>query len=125
MTGSRDTPSLSSFLASQCDATKAKYAAELEHANGEWQKPIDFRYAESLVYFGELERDTEMLYSDSGRLLGSRTRFRKAARRNTSRSAKRIANWRCPDTGSPRAKRRIQRTTNREKEGNYIDDSLA
>ena len=83
MKASRFTPSLSSFLADQCEATKAKYAAEQQHASGEWQKPLDFRYAESLVYFGELERDTEMLYSESGRLTGSRTRFRKAEKTTT------------------------------------------
>ena len=78
---STDTTKLADFLASNCEATKAKYAAELANASGEWGKPLDFRYAESLVYFGEMERDTEMLYAENGRLLGSRVRFRKAHKR--------------------------------------------
>jgi len=45
---------LDAFLADKCDATKAKYAAELENAR-EWSKPLDYWYAESLVYFGLLK----------------------------------------------------------------------
>ena len=74
----RNCDPLEAFLEGNCEATKAKYAAELANASDEWGKPLDFRYAESLVYFGELERDTEMLYAETGRLLGSRVRFRKA-----------------------------------------------
>jgi hypothetical protein len=69
---------LEDFLAGNCEATKAKYAAELDNAGGEWGKALDFRYAESLVYFGMLERHTETLYTESGRVLGSKVTFRKS-----------------------------------------------
>lgn len=70
---------LEAFLADNCSATRAKYAAELEHANGEWQKPLDLWYAETLVdYFGLLERNVETLYDESGKhVRGSRITFRK------------------------------------------------
>ena len=69
---------LDRFLADQCDATKAKYAAELEHANGEWQKPLDLRYAESLEFFGLLERRVTTLYRGK-RIRGGRIEYRRAA----------------------------------------------
>lgn len=75
----RDTPheSLSVFLADKCDATRARYDAELANAGSGWTKPLDFWYAESLVFFGLLERSVETITSESGRVLGSRCRFRK------------------------------------------------
>lgn len=77
MTNSRCTDAcLNDFLAGQCEATKAKYAAELEHANGEWQKPIDLWYADSLEFFGLLERKVTTLYRGH-HVRGSRTEFRK------------------------------------------------
>ena len=67
---------LKTFLADRCDATKAKYAAEMEHANGEWQKPLDLWYADSLEFFGLLERKVTTLYRGA-HVRGSRTEFRK------------------------------------------------
>jgi len=77
------TPALTSFLADKDEATKAKYAAELANADaGEWRAPLDMWYAESLVYFGELERQIETLYS--GKIVrGSRTWFRKVRKDST------------------------------------------
>ena len=69
---------LSAFLADKCEATKAKYAAELENAAEEWKPALDFRYAESLVFFGLLERNVEAICTPSGRVRGSLCRFRKA-----------------------------------------------
>lgn len=69
-----NTATLEAFLADNCDATKAKYAAELEHASHAWRKPLEWRYAESLVYFGLLERMTRPIRR------GSRTWFRKPAK---------------------------------------------
>lgn len=68
---------LDAFLADNCETTKAKYAAELANAeSGEWVKPLDFCYAESLVFFGLLERRIETLYA--GRhVRGSRAWFKK------------------------------------------------
>ena len=71
--------SLEAFLAGNCEATKAKYAAELEHANGEWQKPLDLWYADSLEFFGLLERKVETLY-EGPHVRGSRQWFRKAGK---------------------------------------------
>ena len=68
---------LESFLSDQCDATKAKYAAELEHASAAWRKPLDRWYADSLVFFGRLERLVKPL-TRHGRIVGSRTWFRRA-----------------------------------------------
>ena len=67
-----DTATLEAFLADKCEATKAKYAAELEHASHAWRKPLEWRYAESLVYFGLLERMTRPVRR------GSRSWFRKS-----------------------------------------------
>jgi hypothetical protein len=64
------------FMATADEATKAKYAAELAHAGEPWRKPLDYRYAESLVYFGLLERMTRTF--QRGRTVGSKTWFRKA-----------------------------------------------
>ena len=69
--------SLEDFLRDQEDATKAKYAAEMGHANGEWQKPLEMRYADSLEFFGRLERRVTTLYSGV-HVRGSRTEFRRA-----------------------------------------------
>lgn len=66
------------FLTTADEATKAKYAAELENASEAWRKPLDFRYAESLVHFGLLERLVKPLVR-AGRVRGSRAWFRKAA----------------------------------------------
>lgn len=68
-------PSLVNFLADQDDATKAKYAAELENAAA-WSKPLDMWYADSLVYFGLLERNVETLYRGA-HVRGSRTTYRR------------------------------------------------
>lgn len=70
--------SLAIFLADHDDGTKERYAKELSHANGEWQKPLDLRYAESLVYFGLLERRVTTLYRGP-HVRGSRTEYRRAA----------------------------------------------
>src|SRR5690348_10275386 len=74
---SSSTTPLHAFLADQCEATKAKYAAEMENANVEWKPALDFRYAESLVHFGLLERNVETLCTPGGRVRGSLCRFRK------------------------------------------------
>lgn len=71
----RSTP-LDAFLADKCDATKLKYAAELEHASPAWRKPLDLRYADSLVFFGLLERLVKQL-TRRGRAVGSRIWFRR------------------------------------------------
>lgn len=68
---------LDKFLSNQDDATKAKYASELAHANGEWQKPLDLRYADSLEFFGLLKRKVTTLYRGP-HVRGSRTEFMKA-----------------------------------------------
>ena len=69
---------LTEFLNTASDATKAKYAAELDNAGAEFAAPLDNWYAESLVYFGLLERHVEVLYTPSGKhIRGSRTQFRK------------------------------------------------
>jgi hypothetical protein len=68
--------SLEEFLSHNCAATKAKYAAELTHAGEPWRKPLDFRYAESLVFFGLLERMTRTF--KRGNTVGSKSWFRKA-----------------------------------------------
>lgn len=69
---------LNAFLADKCEATKAMYAAELEHANGEWQKPLNLWYADSLEFFGALERRVTTLYTGP-HVSGSRIEFRRAA----------------------------------------------
>lgn len=69
---------LAAFLAGQCDATKAKYAAELEHATGEWQKPLDLWYADSLEFFWMLERKVTQLFSGP-HPCGSRIEYRRAS----------------------------------------------
>ena len=68
-------PNLDEFLADQCEATRAKYAAELANAE-DWAMPLDYWYAESLVYFGLMERHVETLMRGQ-HVAGSRTRFRK------------------------------------------------
>lgn len=68
---------LADFLSDKCEATKAKYAAELANAEV-WAQPLDHWYAESLVHFGLMERRMEMLYTDGGRVRGSRSWFKKA-----------------------------------------------
>lgn len=86
-----DTPSLEAFLAGNCEATKAKYAAELEHASAAWRKPLDLRYAESLEFFGLLERLVKPVYRGERRVLcGSRIWFRKAPGCSTVLSAPRF-----------------------------------
>lgn len=78
MKDSLSTPALTSFLADKCDATKAKYAAELENAGDEWKPALDMWYADTLAdYFGLLERRVETLYSGK-HVRGSRAWFRKA-----------------------------------------------
>lgn len=71
-------PSLDDFLRDQCEATKAKYAAELENASHAWRKPLDLWYADSLEFFGLLERLVKPLVRN-GRVRGSRVWFRKTA----------------------------------------------
>lgn len=62
MSAANSYSTLDEYMIGQCDATKAKYAAELEHANSEWQKPLDLWYADTLVdYFRLLERNIETL----------------------------------------------------------------
>jgi hypothetical protein len=73
----KNTAKLDAFLADKCEATKAKYAAEFGHAGMPWRKPLDLWYAESLVFFGLLERLVKPL-TRSGRIVGSRIWFRKA-----------------------------------------------
>lgn len=70
---------LRDFLRDQCEATKAKYAAELANADAEeWKPALDMWYADSLVdYFGLLERRIEQLYSGP-HMAGCRVWFRKA-----------------------------------------------
>jgi hypothetical protein len=72
-----ETVTLEAFLADKCEATKAKYAAEMENSSAAWSKPVDPWYAESLVYFGLLERLVKPV-TRNGRLAGSRMWFRKA-----------------------------------------------
>jgi len=69
---------LEAFLAGNCDATKAKYAAELANATAAWRKPLDLRYAESLVHFGKLERLYKLI-TRNGKVRGSKVWFRKSA----------------------------------------------
>jgi hypothetical protein len=80
---------LEAFLAGNCEATKAKYAAELEHAGSAWRRPLDLWYAESLVHFGLLERLVKHLPRPRR---GSRIWFRrppesKATRNGADRNA--------------------------------------
>lgn len=72
--GSR--PSLQLFLADQDSATKEKYAQELDLLGDEWGRAVEYRYAESLVYFGLAERKVEPIFQ-GGHIRGSRAWFRK------------------------------------------------
>jgi hypothetical protein len=78
------TASLDDFLRDQCEATKAKYAAELANAcAAEWRSPLDYWCAESLVHFGLLVRRVERIYS--GRhVQGSRSWFMKTPKTTTT-----------------------------------------
>jgi hypothetical protein len=78
-----DKTTLEAFLADKCEATKEKYAAEMENASDEWRSPLDHWYAESLVHFGLLERRVETLYADGVRVRGSRAWFKKAPKCTT------------------------------------------
>jgi hypothetical protein len=78
---------LEAFLADKCEGTRAKYAAELANAE-EWAQPLDHWYAESLVHFGLLERRVETLFTDGGRVRGSRAWFKKAPKCTTTVSIK-------------------------------------
>ena len=69
---------LEQFLADQDEATKARYAETLAEMDGEFRKPTHFEYAESLVYFGRLERKVFPLYQGP-HIRGSRTKFRRVA----------------------------------------------
>lgn len=69
---------LQDFLKYQDDATKEKYASELANASHAWRKPLDLRYADSLVFFGFLERLVKPLQR-GGKVRGSRIWFRKIA----------------------------------------------
>lgn len=71
------------FLADKDEVTKEKYAKELANAGAEWVKPLDLWYADSLEFFGLLERRVETLYAGA-HVRGSRTWFRKAAKTTTT-----------------------------------------
>lgn len=79
----KSSKSLVLFLADQDDATKERYAKELANANGEWQKPLDLWYADSLEFFGLLERKVTTLYRGP-HVRGSRTEFRKCQKTTTT-----------------------------------------
>jgi len=69
----RSMASLGTFLDSLTemrDETRAKYEAELANASPAWRRPLEYRYAESLVGFGLLERLTKV------KKRGSRSWFR-------------------------------------------------
>ena len=76
-------PYLQSFLADQDDATKEKYAQELDLLGNEWGRAAEYRYAESLVYFGLAERKVEPIFQGE-HIRGSRAWFRKAQKTTTT-----------------------------------------
>lgn len=69
-------PRLEDFLADQDDATKDRYANELANSGSEWGKALEMRYADSLVYFGLLERQVTPIMSGP-HVRGSRTAYRR------------------------------------------------
>lgn len=74
----KEAPTLEYFLKDQDEATKEKYASERQHASLAWRKPLDLRYADSLVFFGLLERLVKTL-TRRGRPVGTRIWFRRTA----------------------------------------------
>ena len=88
MAAMTESVSLEAFLADKCDATKAKYAAELEHSSQAWKKPLDLWYADSLEFFGMLERLVKPLPRGGSRIWFRRsTRLSKSTDTQTERMA--------------------------------------